>query len=89
MESNAGMSSIRLVAVLEIGSTGIRLLIAEITGKGEWRAVDSAVKPVVFDRGVLPLGKSPIRRYWNVLLFCGIFRNCLRGGASPATMYTL
>jgi exopolyphosphatase/guanosine-5'-triphosphate,3'-diphosphate pyrophosphatase len=46
----------RTAAVLEIGSTGIRLLIVEITGQGEWKTVDKAVKPIVLGRDVFTSG---------------------------------
>lgn len=46
----------RPVAVMEIGSTGIRLLIAEITGDGGWKKLDRADKPVVLGRDVFTTG---------------------------------
>ena len=46
-----------LVAVLEIGSTGIRLLVAEISPDGRWRAMDRASKPVALGRDVFTTGQ--------------------------------
>ena len=47
--SNTGAP--RLVGVIDIGSTAIRLVIAEIHPSGEWRRLDRAIRPV-------PLGKD-------------------------------
>lgn len=46
----------KLVAVIEIGSTAIRMIIAEIDRKGEWRWVDRAVKPLPLGRDVFKSG---------------------------------
>ncbi|MDR1215369.1 MAG: HD domain-containing protein [Treponema sp.] len=46
----------RPVAVMEIGSTGIRLLVAKITGAGGWKELDRAGKPVALGRDVFTSG---------------------------------
>ena len=46
----------RTVAVIEIGSTGIRLVIAEIQAEGTWRVVDRAGKPLSLGRDVFTAG---------------------------------
>ena len=46
-----------LVAVLEIGSTGIRLLIASMEGSGMWKVLDRAEKPVALGRDVFRSGE--------------------------------
>ncbi|MCL2044401.1 MAG: phosphatase, partial [Treponema sp.] len=54
-----------LVAVLEIGSTGIRLLIAEMerlaggssSGGGQWKVLDRAERPVALGRDVFNSGE--------------------------------
>jgi exopolyphosphatase/guanosine-5'-triphosphate,3'-diphosphate pyrophosphatase len=43
-------------AVIEIGSTGIRLLLAEYTAAGEWRTLDQGGKPVALGRDVFTSG---------------------------------
>jgi exopolyphosphatase/guanosine-5'-triphosphate,3'-diphosphate pyrophosphatase len=43
-------------AVIEIGSTGIRLLLAEFTAPGEWRILDQGGKPVTLGRDVFTSG---------------------------------
>ena len=47
----------RLTAVLEIGSTGIRLLVAEILPTGQWKVLDRTGKPVSLGRDVLTTGQ--------------------------------
>ena len=45
------------VAVLEIGSTGIRLMVAEITGDGQWKVLDRGSKSVALGRDVFNSGQ--------------------------------
>ncbi|MDR1072094.1 MAG: HD domain-containing protein [Treponema sp.] len=79
MESNADPASIHRVAVLEIGSTGIRLLIAEITSKSEWRSLDSAVKPVVLGRDVFTSGQVSHSSLLECLAVLRNFQELLKG----------
>ena len=44
-------------AVIEIGSTGIRLLLIEYSETGEWRVLDQASKPVALGRDVFTSGE--------------------------------
>jgi exopolyphosphatase/guanosine-5'-triphosphate,3'-diphosphate pyrophosphatase len=71
----------RLVAVLEIGSTGIRLLVAEILSlsSGEWRAVDQAGKPVALGRDVFTSGEVSRESLLECLLVLKNYRELLRG----------
>ncbi|MDR0600320.1 MAG: HD domain-containing protein [Treponema sp.] len=50
------MNDPRRAAVIEIGSTGIRLLLAEYNAAGEWRILDQAGKPVALGRDVFTSG---------------------------------
>jgi exopolyphosphatase/guanosine-5'-triphosphate,3'-diphosphate pyrophosphatase len=50
------MISPRLVGVVDIGATAVRMVIAEIDKKGDWRRVDRAVKPVPLGRDVFTTG---------------------------------
>jgi exopolyphosphatase/guanosine-5'-triphosphate,3'-diphosphate pyrophosphatase len=50
------MEGPRHAAVIEIGSTGIRLLLAEYNAAGEWKALDQAGKPVALGRDVFTSG---------------------------------
>jgi exopolyphosphatase/guanosine-5'-triphosphate,3'-diphosphate pyrophosphatase len=43
-------------AVMEIGSTGIRLLLIEYNNAGEWRVLDQSGKPVALGRDVFTSG---------------------------------
>ena len=47
----------RLVAVLEIGSTGIRLLVAQVESGGRWTVLDRAERPVSLGRDVFDSGE--------------------------------
>jgi exopolyphosphatase/guanosine-5'-triphosphate,3'-diphosphate pyrophosphatase len=69
----------RLTAVLEIGSTGIRLLIAEIGGRGQWRVLDRAGKPVALGRDVFTSGQVSRESLLECLLVLRNFREHLRG----------
>jgi exopolyphosphatase/guanosine-5'-triphosphate,3'-diphosphate pyrophosphatase len=68
----------RLTAVLEIGSTGIRLLVAEIAG-GEWRILDRAGKPVALGRDVFISGIISRESVLECLSVLRNFRELLRG----------
>jgi len=69
----------RLVAVLEIGSTGIRLLVAEIFPDGRWQAVDKASKPVALGRDVFTTGQVSRESFLECIAMLKNFREFLRG----------
>jgi exopolyphosphatase/guanosine-5'-triphosphate,3'-diphosphate pyrophosphatase len=69
----------RLVAVLEIGSTGIRLLVAEIMPGGIWKAIDQAGKPVALGRDVFTSGEVSRESFLECLLVLQNYRELLRG----------
>ncbi len=46
----------RLVAVIDIGSTAIRVVVAEIISDGSWKTLDRAIKPVLLGRDVFLSG---------------------------------
>jgi exopolyphosphatase/guanosine-5'-triphosphate,3'-diphosphate pyrophosphatase len=69
----------RLVAVLEIGSTGIRLLVAEIFPDGHWQAVDKASKPVALGRDVFTTGQVSRESFLECIAMLKNFREFLRG----------
>jgi exopolyphosphatase/guanosine-5'-triphosphate,3'-diphosphate pyrophosphatase len=68
----------RLVAVLEIGSTGIRLLVAEIQGR-EWRVLDRAGRPVALGRDVFNSGELSRESLLECLLVLQNFHELLSG----------
>ena len=68
----------RLVAVLEIGSTGIRLLVAEIYPDGRWNALDRARKPVALGRDVFTTGQVSRESFLECISVIKNFREFLR-----------
>ncbi|MDR2740476.1 MAG: HD domain-containing protein [Treponema sp.] len=71
--------SSRLVAVLEIGSTGIRSLVAEIYGAGEWKFLDRAGKPIALGRDVFTSGQVSRESLLECLTLLQNFRELLSG----------
>ncbi|MDR1318375.1 MAG: HD domain-containing protein [Treponema sp.] len=69
----------RLAAVLEIGSTGIRLLVAEISGDGRWKVLDRAGKPVALGRDVFTSGRVSRESLIECLAVLGNYREFLAG----------
>jgi exopolyphosphatase/guanosine-5'-triphosphate,3'-diphosphate pyrophosphatase len=72
---------VRLVAVVEIGSTGIRLLVAEILSlaEGLWRVVDQAGKPVALGQDVFTSGAVSRESFLECLSVLQNYRELLRG----------
>ena len=68
----------RLVAVLEIGSTGIRLLVAEIFPGGRWQTMDTASKPVALGRDVFTTGQVSRESFLECISVLKNFREFLR-----------
>jgi exopolyphosphatase/guanosine-5'-triphosphate,3'-diphosphate pyrophosphatase len=68
----------RLVAVLEIGSTGIRLLVAEIQGRN-WRVLDNAGRPVALGRDVFTSGELSRESLLECLTAFRNYRELLTG----------
>jgi exopolyphosphatase/guanosine-5'-triphosphate,3'-diphosphate pyrophosphatase len=66
-----------LVAVLEIGSTGIRLLVAEIEVGGRWRALDQAGKSVALGRDVFTSGSVSRESLLECIMVLQNFRELL------------
>lgn len=69
----------RLVAVIEIGSTGIRLVVAEIEEDGAWHTVDKAGKPVALGRDVFTSGSVSRESMMACLAVLQGFREILAG----------
>jgi exopolyphosphatase/guanosine-5'-triphosphate,3'-diphosphate pyrophosphatase len=72
-------NSSRLVAILEIGSTGIRSLVAEIYGAGEWKFLDRAGKPVALGRDVFTSRQVSRESLLECLTVLQSFRELLGG----------
>ena len=69
----------RLVAVLEIGSTGIRLLVAEIFSNGQWQALDRTGKPVALGRDVFTSGQISRESFLECISVLRNLKEFLRG----------
>ena len=79
-----------LVAVLEIGSTGIRLLVAEIFPDGRWQAMDRASKPVALGRDVFTTGQVSRESFLECITLLKNFREFLRGwGIDDSDIHTI
>ena len=72
-------STSHLVAILEIGSTGIRLLIAEIGKDRQWKALDQAGKPVALGRDVFTSGEVSRESLLECLLVLRNYQELLSG----------
>ena len=68
-----------LVAILEIGSTGIRLNIAEILSDGKWRVLDRAAQPVALGRDVFTSGELSRESLLECLAVLQNYRELLNG----------
>ncbi|MHC6202275.1 Ppx/GppA phosphatase family protein [Breznakiellaceae bacterium SP9] len=69
----------RLIAIIEIGSTGIRLLVAQITPDGTWHEMDKAGKPAALGRDVFNTGQISRDSYREVLSVLKNYRELLAG----------
>ena len=69
----------RLVAVVEIGSTGIRLLVAEIFPNGHWQILDTASKPVTLGRDVFTSGEVSRESFLECISVLKNYREFLQG----------
>ena len=79
----------RLVAIVEIGSTGIRLLIAEIEGK-EWKILDRAGRPAVLGRDVFTTGELSRESFLECLSVLHSYRELLSGwGIANENIYVI
>ncbi|MDR0584248.1 MAG: HD domain-containing protein [Treponema sp.] len=79
----------RLVAVLEIGSTGIRLLVAEIHGR-KWKAVDHAGRPVALGRDVFTSREISRESVLECLSVLQSYRELLAGwGIAAADIHVI
>ncbi|MCL2319288.1 MAG: HD domain-containing protein [Treponema sp.] len=80
----------RLVAVLEIGSTGIRLLVAEIFPDGRWQVLDKASRPVALGRDVFTTRQVSRESFLECISVIKNFREFLRGwGISESDVHVI
>jgi len=69
----------RLVAVLEIGSTGVRLLVAQIQDDGQWTVMDNAGRPLALGRDVFNSGEFSRESLLGCLTVLQNFKELLAG----------
>lgn len=71
-------------AVIEIGSTGIRLLVAQVKGNGEWEVIDFSELPVDLGRDVFTTGSISRENILLALQILSRFKEQLAGwGITP------
>jgi exopolyphosphatase/guanosine-5'-triphosphate,3'-diphosphate pyrophosphatase len=74
----------RVVAVIEIGSTGIRLVVAEVDGSGGFKVLDRAGKQSRIGRDVFTSGMVSREAVRECMAVLASFRELIRGyGLSP------
>lgn len=69
----------KLVAVIDIGSTALRMVIAEIGPEQQWRVLDRAGKPVLLGRDVFSTGNVSRDSLIQALKILGGFREIIGG----------
>ena len=70
-------------AVIEIGSTGIRLLVADITASGDWAVVDRAERALALGRDVFTAGVITRESLLQCLTILNRYREILAGWGIP------
>ncbi len=74
----------RTIAVIEIGSTGIRMVVAEVDGSGGFKALDRAGRPSRVGRDVFTSGYVSREAVRETIAVLASFRELLRGyGIEP------
>jgi exopolyphosphatase/guanosine-5'-triphosphate,3'-diphosphate pyrophosphatase len=80
----------RLVAVLEIGSTGIRMLVAQIQSDGQWTVMDSAGRPAALGRDVFNSGELSRESLLECLAALQNYKELLAGwGIAPSDAHVI
>ncbi|MCL2600014.1 MAG: HD domain-containing protein [Treponema sp.] len=78
----------RLVSVLEIGSTGIRLIVAQMQDGGQWKIMDRAGRPVALGWDVFNSGELSRESLLECLSVLQNFGKLLSGwGIAPGDVY--
>ena len=79
-----------LVAILEIGSTGVRLLVAETFANGTWRVLDQANKHISLGRDVFTSGRVSRESVQECLAVLRFFMELIDGwGVSENNIHVL
>lgn len=84
MPTGDGAATPRLVSVIDIGSTAIRLLVAEIRGRADWETLDRAARPLAVGRDVFRTGFISTDSMREVVTILKSYQELLRGwGITP------
>jgi len=70
-------------AVIEIGATGIRLIVVEVAGNGEWSVIDRAERALALGRDVFTSGSISRESLLQCLAILNRYREILSGWAIP------
>jgi exopolyphosphatase/guanosine-5'-triphosphate,3'-diphosphate pyrophosphatase len=80
----------KLVAVLEIGSTGIRMIVAQIHNDGQWTVLDNAGRPVALGRDVFNSGALSRESLLECLAVLQNYKELLAGwGIAPSDAHVI
>ncbi len=74
-------ASPHLEAVIEIGATGIRLLVVEVSAEGLWKIVDRAERALALGRDVFTVGQITRESLFQCLAVLKMYREALSGWA--------
>ena len=72
-----------IAAVVDIGSTAIRLVVAQLAEGGEWERLDRAARPVPLGRDVFMSGSLSRESMQQAITILTGFRELLRGWEVP------
>ncbi|MCL2267017.1 MAG: rod shape-determining protein, partial [Treponema sp.] len=82
--------SVTLTAIIEIGSTGIRLHVAEVNTNGSWQVLDRAVRPASLGRDVFTSGVLSRESIMECLTVLQNYRELLTGwGIADENIYAI
>lgn len=76
-------SAPRLAAVIDIGSTAIRLVVAQLSDGREWQRLDRAARPVALGRDVFMSGSLSRESMSQAIAILSGFRELLKGWQVP------
>jgi len=89
MTSTNKQTQTRLEAVIEIGATGIRLMVVEVTGDGEWTVIDRAERSLALGRDVFTSGVISRDSLLQCLAILNRYREILAGWNIPDAQVTV
>ncbi len=80
----------RIVAVIDIGSTAVRMIVAEVNSEGQWWRLDRAARPVGLGRDVFTSGAISRESMLQCIKILSSFTELLEGwGVTPDNIRTV